>query len=114
VVIVMYARIVALGLLAAAVAGVAMLGWGADEILYHAALGALFAYAGFATADAAATRAMVGGLGGLVIVVGAVEILAVWFLPWRLVLYPHDATCIAVGVSSFFAARYPTDDKSGS
>jgi hypothetical protein len=107
-----YARIVALVLLVAAVAGVALLGWGGGEVIYHAALGLLFAYAGFGTGDAGAVRAMVGGLGKLVIAIGAVEILTVWFSPLRLVLYPHNVTCFAVGVGSFLAVRYLTDDKS--
>jgi hypothetical protein len=87
------------------------LGWDAGEILYHTALSLLFAYAGFATGEAAVARAMVGGLGGLVILVGAVEILAAWFLPWHLVLYPHDATCLLVGIGSFLAAKFLIDDK---
>jgi hypothetical protein len=107
-----YTRIVALVLLAAAFTGVTILDWGAGEILSHAGLGLLFAYAGFGIGDTEAVRAMAGGLGGLVIAIGVVEILAVWFSPLRLVLYPHDATWLAVGVGSLLAARYLPDDKS--
>ena len=67
-----YARVMSLVLLLAAVVGTAMLGWCLGDIFYHAALGLLFAYAGFATREAAVARAMIGGLGGLVIVIGAV------------------------------------------
>ncbi len=105
-----YARIVAVVLIALALLGLAVLGWSMSEILYHGGLGLLFAVAGFWQRDATSVRIMVGGLGGVVTTIKAVEIAAAWVLPAvPLYLGPHEITCITVGIASLLAARYLPD-----
>jgi len=55
-----YARLAAVVLLAAAVAGLVVLGWSVGEVFYHLGLGLLFGYAGFWQRDTTAVRLMVG------------------------------------------------------
>ncbi len=109
-----YARLAAVVLLAAALAGLVVLGWGTGEVFYHLGLGLLFGHAGFWQRDANAVRLMVGGLGLLVTAIKAAEFLGMWLLPARsLHLDPHQLTCAAVGITAILAARYLPDDGPG-
>lgn len=107
-----YAKLVGVGLLALSAAGIVSLGWNVVEIVYHAALGLFFAYAGFRLKDANDARRLVGGLGVLLIAIEAMELLTIWFSPMTLVLCAHDFTGLGVGASSILASRYlPGEDR---
>ncbi len=80
--------------------------------VYHAGLGALFAYVGFFQRDEITVRRVVGGLGLLILLVKVVIILAP--LLWAEVLLwgPIEVTCLVVGVLSILAARFLPDSGS--
>ena len=107
-----YARIAALALLAAALAGWVLLGWGAGAVLYHAGLALLFAFPGFLSrSNGRTTRVVVGGLGVLLVAVktGMIFVPLTWGgHPWH---GPIEITCLVVGIASILAARYLPDDK---
>ncbi len=103
----LYARVVALVLLAIGVIGFSGLwGFGPLSSLYHAGVGALFAYAGFFERDTATVRQIVGGLGVLLLVITTVTVLVilVWF--GRFDHGSIQTTSLALGVGSILAARY--------
>jgi hypothetical protein len=107
-----YARIAGAALLAAAVAGAALFGWGAAATFYHASVGLFFLYVGVSGLEGATVRRMIGGLGALVVVVTAVVILASWLLPTQYLHGPIEVTGLVVGVASILAAWYLPDWRS--
>ena len=70
-----YARIAALALLVTAIVGWALPGWQEGVGFYHSFLALLFGYVGFLAPDGVHLRRTVTGLGVLVLVVKAVEVL---------------------------------------
>lgn len=102
-----YARIASVVLLAVAIAGLVVLGWGTGEVFYHLVLVLLYAYAGFWQQDATTVRRVVGGLGALVLGVKGVQMLAAWVFPAvHLHRGPVQVSCLVVGITSVLAARY--------
>ena len=90
--------------------GVAGVAWAAS--FFHAAVGLLFAYAGFVQKDVAVVRTMVGGMGVLLLVVKVVTILSPSLLGEAPLFGPIEITCLVVGLLSVLAARYLRDDAS--
>lgn len=107
-----YTRIAGIILLAVAAAGLAVFGWEAISVFYHAGVGLLFLYVGFSRLEAVTVRQMVGGLGVLMIVVKVITIATplMWGGPPQ--HGPVEVTCLVVGVSSILAARYLKDGQS--
>ena len=74
--------------------------------LFHASVGAIFAYLGFLQQDAEIVRQVVSGMGVLLLVVKVIII----FLPlvWgESILHgPIELTCLVAGVLNIVAARY--------
>ncbi len=106
-----YARIAAVALLAYAVVGLVVLGWGLAPIFYHAGVGLLFAFVGFwHSVNDETTRWMVGGLGVILVAVKVPMIVAPLLL-WggHLQHGPVEITCLVVGIASILAARYLPD-----
>jgi hypothetical protein len=104
-----YARLAGIALLLAAASGLALSGWDAASIYYHAGLGLFFLYLGFSGLGATTVRQLVGGLGVLLVVVKGVTILVSWLLPMLYLHGPVEITCLIVGVASILAARYLPD-----
>ncbi len=107
----MYARIAAVVLLGAAVAGLLAFGWKEGALFFHIGVGLLYFYVGFWLGDAQSVRLMVGGLGVLLVMVKIITILLPlgWGGPPE-----HGAveiTCLVVGISSILAARYLPDHR---
>lgn len=109
-----YARVAAVALLAAGVAGFSGL-WGFDLLsgCFHAGVGALFAYAGFAQRDRTTVRQIVGGLGVLLLVVKSATVLTALVWSGRLGLGSVEVTCMVVGIGSILATRYLRDGEAG-
>ena len=108
-----YARIAAVALLATAIVGWAVPGWQEGAALYHLFLALLFGYVGFLAPDHLYPRQMVMGLGVLVLVVKAVEVLASWLASGHFLHGPIEITCLIVGVTSIPASIYLPDAMGG-
>ncbi len=105
-----YARVAGLVLLTLAVVGLSFWGWRMTASFFHAGVGLLFLYVGFARLDTTSVRQMVGGLGVLLVLVKAVTIVTplTWGGPAK--HGPIEVTCLVVGIASILAARYlPAD-----
>jgi hypothetical protein len=108
-----YARIAAIVLLAVAVFGLWAWEWRVVSVFYHAGVGLLFLYVGFLLKDTTIVRQMVGGLGVLLVAVKAITILSPLTWGGHALHGPIEVTCLVVGVSSIFAARYLPDNSPG-
>ncbi len=101
-------------LLILAAAGAAGLSWTVGPILYHAAMGLMFAYVGFAQRDARLTRQVVGGLGVLLLVVKGTTILAPLLWGEHILHGPIEITCLLLGIASILAAAFLPDGRPSS
>ncbi len=107
----LYARIVGLVLILLGVAGlVGAVGVSAAASFYHAGVGILFVYLGFWQRDASVVRAMVGGMGVILLLVKGVTMSAPLLWGEGPLLGPIEMTCLVVGVFSILAAKYLRDD----
>ena len=109
----LYARIVGVLLILLGFAGFAGL---VDTVvstnLYHACVGAFFAYLGFWQRDALVVRRVVGGLGLMLLLVKAATTMVPLLWGGGILLGPIEVTCFVVGVLSVIVARYAGDDAS--
>ena len=101
-----YAWIAAVALLATAIVGFVVPGWHYGAAFYHLFLALLFGYVGFFAPNHGHVRQMVMGLGVLVLLVKATEILLSWSFSGRVLHGPVEITCLMVGITSILAARY--------
>ncbi len=106
----LYARLVAVALLALALAGfLGMLNVAAIENFYHAALGIIFLYVGFLQRERRHVRPEVGGLGMVTLVSKSLMVLVLLVGFGHLEHSLFAVTCFVVGISSLLVARYLPD-----
>lgn len=83
------------------------------DLYYHAGVGLLFLFVGYARLETTIVRQMVRGLGVLLVAVKGVTILVSWLLPTPYFLHgPVEITCLVLGIASILAARYLPDQRS--
>ncbi len=105
-----YARVVAVALLALALAGyTGVLEIASIENFYHAALGMLFLYVGFLERERRNVRLEVSGLGVLVLVIKSLLVLVLLLGFGHLEHKLMSVVCFVVGISSLVLARYLPD-----
>jgi hypothetical protein len=108
-----YTQLAGIALLVVAAAGLALFGWEDAAIYYHAGVGLLFLFVGYARLETTIVRQMVRGLGVLLVAVKGVTILVSWLLPTPYFLHgPVKITCLVLGIASILAARYLPDQRS--
>ncbi len=106
-----YSRITGILLLLVAVlGGTGLIPTALPADFFHAGVGTIFAYLGFAQRDAEVVRLMVGGMGVLLLVSKGTIILLP--LAWgETPLHgPIEITCLLAGVLSIFAAKHLRGD----
>ncbi len=102
-----YARVVGVGLILLGIAGlVSVVGLNPPANIFHLGVGGIFAYVGFLQRDVLVIRALVGGLGLLLLLVKGVVIVAPLLWGEAPLLAPVEITCLVVGILSVLAARY--------
>ena len=105
-----YARIVGVLLILLGLAGfTGFVGTVVSTNLYHACVGAFFAYLGFWQQDALIVRRVVGGLGLMLLLVKAATTVVPLLWGGGILLGPIEVTCFVVGVLSVTVARYARD-----
>lgn len=80
--------------------------------LYHAGVGAFFAYLGFWQPDDVIVRRGVGGLGLMLLLVKATTTVVPLLWGGGILVGPIEVTCFVVGVLSVIVARYAGYDAS--
>lgn len=106
-----YAGIVGVLLLLAALLGVAgIVPTKVPAEIFHAGVGAMFAYLGFLQRDAEIVRTVVGGMGILLVVLKAIVFVLPLLLGESPLWGPIEITCLVIGVLSVLASRYLRED----
>jgi hypothetical protein len=74
--------------------------------IFHLTVGCLFVYVGFMQKDVSIVRAIVGGLGLLLLLVKGAVIVAPLLWGDAPLFAPVEMTCLVVGILSVLAARF--------
>jgi hypothetical protein len=105
-----YARIAAIALVALGLFGFAdVIDWASPASFFHLMLGVLYGWVGFLH-PSGEVRALVGGLGVLLVVTKSVVILTPLLWGASPLHGPIEVTCLVVGLLSIVAAKYLRDD----